>query len=324
MNNIKIMYNGVINLAPLIVSCAISDAIGEASTAEVELIPSCAYGVLPSFGDSIGISFITKKGESPETSYTIQEVKDSGGGTLSWSAVAKPIARKSTGSKGKQPPTGGAIMSKAKTETLTFVSFAAYAAQVAKEADMKLLFTAPDKVISKLARYQETGYYVLSRLCSRYGYFLRVEADRIVITAGGAKSTAIEVLPDTIVVDGISSYSLQPKATAGAVVVKSYDKRTKKMKTVRVELDGIGADEDIDAGEGVDEDEMQDVAAGTAQKSRRAAVSASVVIRGDYRIFSGCIVDVKDAILAGTYRVTRADHTLDGGGYVTSLEIGAL
>lgn len=161
-----------------------------------------------------------------------------------WTAKAIPITTASPAGRGggtAPPKTGAFVTEKKSWDTLQNASIRGIAQRVCDECGMSLRFSSKkNPKIPQVARYNETGYHLLERLCRRYGLAIRSTASEVQIVARPASSdapaqTSVELTLDKVL-------SLQNLDSLPAKSVKSVRRDPRSGEVVRRSIgDGDGA-----------------------------------------------------------------------------------
>lgn len=236
-------------------------------------------------GDSLAISIPPA---TPDV-YAIKKISfNSAPATVTWEAEGRPVTTKAPADRGRgtPPPPSGALVEDRKSwgTALKNARLRDIAARVCAECGLALDYVAKSNpVIAYLARYNETGFHLLDRLCRRAALTLRATAGRVTILAMQTREDksppASIALPASQVVTLAQSQSTAPRS------VRSARLDPRSAQPVRYAAgDGVGTDIDL-------QDDA--IAAGQLYAAVVAgSTMADVDIIPQVGIVSGCIVDI--------------------------------
>ena len=169
---------------------------------------------------------------------------------VTWEAEGRPATTSAPTGRGKgtPPPSSGAIVEDKRSwdAPLKAARIKDIALRVCAECGLSLKYTASNNpVISYVARYNETGFHLLSRLCRRYALSVRASAGAVIITAD--RSSADSSPPASIRLSMSEIKGLSQAQDMKAKSVRSARLDPRGDKPVRMSAgDGDGTDIDLD------------------------------------------------------------------------------
>lgn len=233
---------------------------------------------------------------------------------VTWEAEAKPATTRSPSGRGSgtPPPSKGALVSQRISwpQEVKGVRLSELAQRVCGECGLSLRYVAKsDPRIAYTARYDETGYHLLSRYCRRYALELRATASEVIIMA--AQSQGDKSPPASMSIGGGVITALAQASDVTPRSVRSARLDPRSAKPVRLSAgDGIGVDIDV----GYDADAAAAIYAAAVAES----VQASVDIVPTAGIVAGSIVDIAGV---GLREVLEMRYTRSGDAERMSLTV---
>lgn len=197
-------------------------------------------------GDSIALSIPPA---APDV-YAIRKISFSRAPALvTWEAEGRPATSRIPAGHGNgvTPPAHGALVEDRRSwdEPVTGKRLRDIAQQVCDECGLRLDYVArQNPVISYLARYNQTGFALLDRLCRRFALALRATADRVVIVALQAREDKSP--PSSVVVPVTRIETLAESESTTPRSVRSARLDPRSARAVRYKSgDGDGTDIDL-------------------------------------------------------------------------------
>lgn len=234
---------------------------------------------------------------------------------VTWNCTARPRTTSAPANRGNgtKPPDGGAIVdSKKSWATKQNVTLRAICGEVCSECGLKLDYRPKnDPKLSMVARYNETGFNLVSRLCRRYGFGVRATADRLIVLAATVKGDSSPPAEMQIPKTAIKSLQFDTKIKPQKVESARYDPRSQK--TIEHSAgDGDGAESAFDF-------DVDDAGA-VFDFSALASNVSSVDVLPDARYVAGAVVSI-DGV--GTYQIKEMHYTRSGTEESMSLTLKA-
>lgn len=290
---IKILYNKLesLSLMPWIESVNLVErASGKASTLTLKLCNADGR-FLSLWAATKGDSIAAGISPAEPDNYAIRKISAAPApSVVTWEAEGRPTTSKKPKNRGggSPPPTKGAIVSDKLSwdAPLTNRRLKSIAERVCDECGLTLKYVAKSNpVISYVARYNETGFHLIERLCRRYALTVRANSDTVTILAA---QTTKDAKPPAKV--QISSASIKKLSTSDSTVprsIKSARLDPRSGDSVR-HSSGDGDGEDIDFDFDADD-------AGAIYAAHVSAASSTVVdIVPRSGITAGSVVDIAD------------------------------
>jgi phage protein D len=210
---------------------------------------------------------------------------------VTWEAEARPSVSKSPSGRGSgsPPPKEGAIVSDKKSWNdgpLKNKTLKEIAQRVCSECGLTLKYCAKDNPsIEYVARYEETGFHLLTRLGRRWGLCVRASAGTLSIIGAQRSGDASPPVSIAFPVDKI--ISLQKVDDVKAAAVKSARLDPRKAADVQYSAgDGEGTDEDLDFdAEGAVQ--IYDASVASGQAAQMQIVPTAGIVAGSVLNISG-------------------------------------
>ena len=207
---------------------------------------------------------------------------------VTWEAEGRPATTSAPSGRGNgtPPPSSGAFVSVKKSweEPLRGVDLRAVAVRVCAECGLSLKYVAKSNPkIAHVARYNETGFHLLDRLCRRFALTLRATSGAVTILPLQAVNEPSPAATVAVPGDGLITYSASDTIAARSVRSARLDPRS--ARPVRMQSgDGDGTDIDLD----YDADAASELYAASVASAAVAVVDI-VPLAG---IVAGSIVDI--------------------------------
>lgn len=288
---VDILYNRlkVPSLLPWLESVELVERrAGKASTLSVTLCNADGRFLGPwraTRGDSLAVSIPPA---APDV-YAIKKISYKRAPmTVTWEAEGRPATSQAPRDRGRgtPPPSAGALVEDKKSwdEPLRNIKLRDLAAKVCSECGLSLSYAArANPVLAYVARYNETGFHLLSRFCRGYSLTLRATAGNVTILAEQARQDSSP--PAQVALAGDAMLSLAASDGTPPRSVRSARLDPHSARAVRFSAgDGIGTDVDL----GYDADAAESIYAAEVA----AASSATVEIVPRAGIVAGSIVDI--------------------------------
>lgn len=221
-----------------------------------------------------------------------------------WAARSIPVTTSSPAGRGggTPPPSAGAFVDSRKSwDTVHNTSIKSVAQVVCRECGMQLRYLAKhDPKLPQVARYNESGYHLLERLCRRYGLGLRSTASEVQIIARPATSSADAPAQAVIDLPENRIISLQNVDSLPARSVNSVRRDPRSGAVVRRSV-GSGDGAAIGLFYDIEDSEIYDEAALDAQASQMS-------VYPDDRLTAGSLIKTS----YGLRVVTEMHYTRTG------------
>lgn len=269
---------------------------GKASTLSVTLCDTDRRFSVGNWRAVKGDGLSVQLDDVPAELYSIDSVSVSRApAVVTWQCTARPRTTSSPANRGRgtTPPSVGADTDAKKTwqQALRNVSLKSVAERVCAECGMSLSYTASkNPTIPYVARYKETGWHLLERLCRQNGLGIRGTSEKIIIIPSVREASAplaepqetISVSSESIIQVG-NIDSLAPQR----VVSARFDPRSQRAVSFSAG-DGIGAQVDFD----FDLDEAGDI----WESAARDAMLGTIQVVPDARFVAGAVLDIFGAL----------------------------
>lgn len=188
-----------------------------------------------------------------------------------WSARSLPVTSSAPSGRGggAPPPSSGALVDARKSwDTVHRVRLSDVARRVCAECGIALKYLSKnDPVIAQVARYNETGYHLLERLCRRYGLAVRSTSSAVQIISRPATHSADAPVQAAIDLPENRIISLQNVDSLPARSVNSVRRDPRSGAVVRRSV-GSGDGAAIGLFYDIEDSEIYDEAALDAQSSQ--------------------------------------------------------
>lgn len=246
-------------------------------------------GWAASLGDSLSLRFGPAVAESMAIrSVGVERVPR----VVTWSCRSVAAASRAVKGRGggSPPPSSGALVeNKASWDTLRSVSLSGVARRVCEECGLSLRYAVKvDPVIPIVARYRETGFHLLERLCRMYGLGIRATADAVQIVARPSSRSTAETAPQSVIsLPDSVILSLQNVASLPARCIQSARRDPRSgdvLRTSSGEGDGAPVALDFDAlsGNAIYDAALLDAAAAEISVVPDARIVAGVLVRTSF------------------------------------------
>ncbi|HEY3376576.1 MAG TPA: hypothetical protein VGL77_03695 [Armatimonadota bacterium] len=212
-----------------------------------------------------------------------------------------------------------------KTRCWSNITLRALVSSVSEEHGTSIVFVGEDTPpISKVEQKRESDMQLLTRICNRFGYALKVDSNRLAVYPLGANDRQAPIL--TIARTG---GRLLPGARFAAKSVDAYRACTMSYKHPDHGLiTATATDTTITTGQTLqikehvgNTAEALRVAQARLQAANRQLEPAEITVVGDVRLASGVVIRLDDfGVYDGNYAVDEARHTV-AGGYTTGLKL---
>ena len=234
---------------------------------------------------------------------------------VTWSCTARPRTTSSPKGRGNgvKPPADGAVVdSKRSWATLQHVTLKAVCLDVCRECGMRLDYRPKSNpALSMVARYNETGFTLVSRLCRRYGFGVRATADRLIVLSATPKGDSSPPAEIKIPKTSIKALQFDTKIKPQKVESARYDPRT-QTTIAHSAGDGDGAESAFD----FDVDDAGAVFDFTALASKVSGVE----VVPDARFVAGAVVVIEKI---GTFQIKEMQYSRTGTGESMTLALKA-
>ncbi len=252
-------------------------------------------------GDSLSISL----GAAAPEQYSIDKISvNYWPRVVQWSCSARPRTTSSPSGRGKgspPPKTGAIIDSKKSWPTIPAITFRALCAKVCTECGLSLKYTAQkDPNLANVARYNETGWQLITRYAKRYSLGVHGSADTLTITAPKPAESTIPPAAFIVSFFNVETLANAKDMTPQKVVSARFDPRSQK--AIKFEA-GDGDGQEID----VSFDADDPVAIYSEAVRNKQAEQVSIV--PDARAVAGAVVTIGTL---GNYEITEMVYTRSG------------
>lgn len=246
-------------------------------------------GWAATLGDSLSLRF----GDAAPETMAIRSVGvERAPRLVTWSCRSVPSASRAVSGRGGglPPPSAGALVAEKKSwDTLRSVSLSSVASRVCAECGLSLRYAAKvDPVLSMVARYRETGYHLLERLCRMYGLGIRATADSVQIVARPSSRATSETVPQAVIpIPDSMIVTMQNLDSLPARAIQSARRDPRSGDVLRTSAgDGDGApvalDFDALAGNAIYDDAMLNAAASELSVVPDARIVAGVLLQTSF------------------------------------------
>lgn len=223
---------------------------------------------------------------------------------VTWNCTARPRTTSSPSNRGNgaKPPDSGAIIdSRQSWATKQNVSLKATCQEVCNACGLLLDYRPKNNpMLPMVARYNETGFALVSRLCRRYGFGVRATADRLIVLASTPKDDSSPPAEIVVSRDAIIGIQFATKIKPQKVKSARYDPRTQET-IAHAAGDGHGAESVFDF-------DVDDAAAVYAFSALATKVSAVDVIP-DARFVVGAVINIENV---GTFQINEMQYSRSG------------
>ena len=265
-------------------------------------------------GDSLAVSIPPA---APDV-YAIKKISFSRSpAVVTWEAEGRPATTAAPPDRGRgtPPPVHGALVEDKKSwpEAMKDVRLRDIAQRVCAECGLSLAYTAKSNpVIGYLARYNETGFHLLDRLCRRFALTLRATAGAVAILAMQTREDKSP--PSAIDIAWPQVESLSESRSMQARSVRSARLDPRSAEPVRYSAGD---------GDGVDIDLSYDAEAAQALYAAAVAgtVAADVDIVPQAGVVPGCVLNIGGV---GLREVVEMRYTRTGDAERMSVTVRAM
>lgn len=203
-----------------------------------------------------------------------------------WVARSIPVTSSAPSGRGggTPPPAPGAFIDERKSwDTVQRVRLSEIARRVCSECGLVLRYLSKsDPIIAQVARYNETGYHLIERLCRRYGLTVRSTASEVQIIARPGTMSAEAPVQATIELPRDRIISLRNVDSLPARAIKSVRRDPRSGDVIRRSV-GSGDGSVIGLYYDIEDAEIYDEAVLDAQAERMS-------VYPDDRITAGTLV----------------------------------
>lgn len=251
------------------------------------------------------------------------------------------IKARSTPVGSKKESSGGDAMRTKKTRAWEATTLKTIATQIAAEANVKLYFQlAQDISYQRRDQKEQSDLAFLQRLGWEDGGDFRVKlTDKKLIIASQAdlekaasaakvkppESSAKTIASATDMAARLNTWSFTTSANRQyrACKVSWYDARKKKTYSATVQAGTQETGQTLVLNQRCESQaDAERIARSRLRSANMATVKGSLTMIGDVRMSAGLNIDLEGfGVFDGKYFIDTATHTVDGGGYKTSLQI---
>lgn len=345
---LKLLYDSTDiseDLAPFLKSFSFTDSFEAADDLQITLADPMALwrnGWFPDKGATLKatlrVADWTDEGDTAELycgQFFIDEITAQGPeSTVTIKARSTPVGSKKNAS-------GGDAMRTKKTRAWEATTLKTIAAQIAAEANVKLYFNlAQDISYQRRDQKEQSDLAFLQRLGWEDGGDFRVKlTDKKLIIASQADlekaASAAKVKPPESgaktaasaadMAARLSTWSFTSSANRQyrACKVSWYDARKKKNYSATVQAGTQETGQTLVVNQRCESQaDAERIARSRLRSANMATVKGSLTMIGDVRMSAGLNIDLEGfGVFDGKYFIDTATHTVDGGGYKTSLQI---
>ena len=223
-------------------------------------------------------------------------------------------------------PLNKPIRRKQKTRAWEKKTLREIAAQIAADADIKLLFSSDENpTYDREEQNEESDLTFLARLCEDKGLSIKVTTSKLVIFDQKSYESKKPIKTLTLGVSNVLSYSftMQQSETYRSCVVQYSDPKQDKVITYTYEdplADENGQEYTVN--ERVKSlDEAKKLAMAKMRKLNARKTTGSITVVGDTSLVAGCVIACKGyGKVDGNFIIENASHSV-GGGYTTALTL---
>lgn len=309
MIDLEILYNkiGAPSLSPYIESVSLVDiASGKASTLSVTLCNADGRFTgqwRATKGDSISLSMPPAGSVSFAITRVIVQDRPR---LVTWEAESRPAVSKAPKDRGagSPPPSSGAIVRDKKSwddGPIRGRRLKDIADRVCRECDLGLRYLAKDNpVIAHCARYNETGFHLLARLCRRFGLDVRASAGSVSIIGLQRSADASPPASMRFSTDKIISLLKVDDVSPSAVASSRLDPRSGKARSAQSgDGDGVVSFFDFDV----------EISSAVYDAALASSMTAELAVVPTPGVVAGCVLDITGA---GLREVVEVRYTRTG------------
>ncbi|MGG1638233.1 phage late control D family protein [Paenibacillus sp. NRS-1760] len=225
-------------------------------------------------------------------------------------------------------PGGTSVKQERRSQGWEKISLRAIAQDIAKRAKLKLLYDAPDNPIyERIDQMEQSDMAFLLDTCTKEGIALKVSSGKLVLFDEATYEKQNVVATITRGIDAIINYSFSWSTTDSAYrACQITYADSKKHKEIKVVYTPPGAPKQgpmLKINESVNsEGEALRLASKRLREQNKNFGRASLQLAGDVRLSTGLTINLVGwGRYDGKYIIERAEHSVGGGGYSTSVDI---
>lgn len=212
-----------------------------------------------------------------------------------------------------------------KTKAWENISLSGIAGEMAGNAGVSLFFDVPgDPHYERRDQREQTDISFLRGLCDDAGFSVKISNGNLVVFDEGRYENASPVM--TLTPDRVERYSFRSKAADvyKSCTVKYHNAGEKELLAYTYTPDPVPpVGQVLRVSRRVESiAEAERVAKKMLRKANRLEVTGSLDLAGEVRLSAGLNISVSGwGHFDGTYMIESAKHTVDSGGYKTSVQI---
>lgn len=203
--------------------------------------------------------------------------------------------------------------------------FITIAGEVAKSAELALIYDAPNFVYDRVDQYKETDLAFIKRLAKKEGFHVKVANKQLVIYSAAKYEAKAAQLTfkrgDHLVLDYSFANSAADEQYAKSVVSYFDEKKKKTLKYTFV-VPGVDEGPTLKINERVKSyDEARRVAIARVREKNKGARTAKFTIMGNVQCLQGLTVNIVDfGAFSGKYFIESTSHSV-GSGYKVNVNL---
>ena len=320
MTTINITYEGKNisrNIAPFLLSFAFTDnSDGAADDLTLQLHDKAALWVnswMPTKGDKIQCSIVSEKYTLPCGKFEVDQIEYSAPPrVLSLKAISTAITR--------------TLRSEKHNHSWENVKLSEIAADIAANGNVKLFYDADDYTLERREQSGQSDLEFLKSICSDYGLNVKVNDDKLIIYDAEQYEDKSSVTELNINDAGLISFKFTSKSAQTYKSARLKYHHPKKAQT----YDVSEFDDDIEGSEQVlelneyaeSESDARKIAQKKLHKANSREITGNITLKGDTRLLAGVNISLDGfGLFSGKYFITKATHTVNNSGYITTLEL---